>query len=187
MKLITGLLVAAAQAQNFENGVDSLADSAKIQNYELARNGEFGRYQYEQVPDGFEGSFQNFNSSAVIEENKDDEIFREFEVLYSYVDSSLGRKEYSDEQKAMIRKFKLVKNMIVYLQRIPLFGKFCFYGCYCFASGPFRLLENAGNGQPMDKVKLQVFFVFSKSTTKGRYRLQSTQPMSLLQQSGSRG
>ena len=154
MKLTAGLLV-AAQAQNFENGVDSLADSAKIQNYEFARNGEFGRYQYEQVPDGFEGSFQNFNSTAVIEENKDDEIFREFEVLYSYVDSSLGRKEYSDEQKAMIRKFKLVKNMIVYLQRIPLFGKFCFYGCYCFASGPFKLLENAGNGQPMDKVIIQ--------------------------------
>ena len=41
--------------------------------------------------------------------------------------------------------------MIVYLQRIPLFGKFCFYGCYCFAQGPFRLLENAGNGQPVDK------------------------------------
>ena len=40
--------------------------------------------------------------------------------------------------------------MIVYLQKIPLFGKFCFYGCYCFAEGPFRLLENAGNGQPVD-------------------------------------
>ena len=155
MKLIAGLVASAAYAQNFENGIDSIDDAAKINNYELARTGAFDRYSYEVVPDGFEGSFANFNTSAVISENKDDEIFREFEVLYSYVDSSLGRKEYSDEQKAMIRKFKLVKNMIVYLQRIPLFGKFCFYGCYCFASGPFKLLENAGNGAPMDKVNFK--------------------------------
>ena len=154
MKLITGLVATAAYAQTFENGIDSINEAAKINNYEMARTGAFDRYQYEVVPDGFEGSFANFNTSAVIMENKDDEIFREFEVLYSYVDSGLGRKEYSDDQKAMIRKFKLVKNMIVYLQRIPLFGKFCFYGCYCFAQGPFKLLENAGNGAPMDKVSI---------------------------------
>jgi hypothetical protein len=40
--------------------------------------------------------------------------------------------------------------MIVYLQMLPIFGKFCFYGCYCFAAGPFKLLQNAGSGAPMD-------------------------------------
>merc|ERR1712176_517514 len=151
MKLLMKLMAAAYAQSGLENGNDSLNDVAKNQNYDLARSGDFSSYQFDVVPETFEGSFQNFNTSAVIAENKDDEIFREFEVLYSYVDSGLGRKEYTEEQKAMIRKFKLVKNMIVYLQRIPLFGKFCFYGCYCFASGPFKLLENAGNGQPMDK------------------------------------
>jgi|ERR1711990_4261 len=130
---------------------DADVDEAKAANYDLARSGEFEKYSFEVVPEGFEGEFAGFNTTAVIEENKDDEIFREFEVLYSYVDSGLGRTEYTEEQKSMIRKFKLLKNMIVYLQRIPLFGKFCFYGCYCFAQGPFRLLENAGNGQPVDK------------------------------------
>merc|ERR1711990_472028 len=129
---------------------DADVDEAKAANYDLARSGEFEKYSFEVVPEGFEGEFAGFNTTAVIEENKDDEIFREFEVLYSYVDSGLGRTEYTEEQKSMIRKFKLLKNMIVYLQRIPLFGKFCFYGCYCFAEGPFRLLENAGNGQPVD-------------------------------------
>lgn len=142
MKLFTAVIVAA--------NAQLLDESTKIENYNVARSGDFENYRFTAVPDGFEGSFQNFNTTQVLEENKDDEIYREFEVLYSYVDSNLGRKEYSEEQKSMIRKFKLIKNMIVYLQKIPLFGKFCFYGCYCFAEGPFRLLENAGNGQPVD-------------------------------------
>ena len=50
----------------------------------------------------------------------------------------------------MIRKFKLMKNMIVYLQKVPLFGKYCFYGCYCFSKGPKNLLVDAGNGKPLD-------------------------------------
>jgi len=33
---------------------------------------------------------------------------------------------------------------------IPIFGKFCFYGCYCFAKAPFNLKDSAGNGKPMD-------------------------------------
>lgn len=34
---------------------------------------------------------------------------------------------------------------------IPIFAKFCFYGCYCFAMGPFKLDETAGNAKPVDK------------------------------------
>ena len=83
-------------------------DDVKAANYDLARNGEFEKYTFEVVPDGFEGEFAGFNTTAVIEENKDDEIFREFEVLYSYVDSGLGRTEYTEEQKQMIRKVKFL-------------------------------------------------------------------------------
>ena len=96
MKLFTAVL-AATSAQ-------LLDESTKVENYNVARSGDFENYRFTAVPDGFEGSFQNFNTTAVIEENKDDEIYREFEVLYSYVDSNLGRKEYSEEQKSMIRK-----------------------------------------------------------------------------------
>ena len=87
------------------------------------------------------------------------------------MNSPMGRNDFTDEEKALIRKFKLMKNMIVYLQRIPLFGKFCFYGCYCFAKGPKELLIDAGNGKPMDNADnacrhhLVIFYIFTFSAT----------------------
>ena len=98
----------------------------------------------------YEGSFQNFNTSALVDANKEDELFREFEDSFAHMNSPVGRSEFTEEEKQMIRKFKLMKNMIVYLQKVPLFGKFCFYGCYCFAKGPKNLLVDAGNGKPLD-------------------------------------
>merc|ERR1719238_904199 len=85
-----------------------------------------------------------------MDENAEDDLFREFEDSFFHMNSPMGRNDFTEEEKALIRKFKLMKNMIVYLQRIPLFGKFCFYGCYCFAKGPKELLIDAGNGKPMD-------------------------------------
>jgi hypothetical protein len=105
---------------------------------------------FQVIPEGFEGTFEGFNTTEILTQNSDDEIFQEFENIYAYMESPLGRAEYSEQQKQHIRKFKLLKNMIVYLQQIPLFGKFCFYGCYCFAKGPFKLLEQAGSASPMD-------------------------------------
>merc|ERR1719220_689636 len=61
-----------------------------------------------------------------MDENAEDELFREFEDSYSLME--LGRSDFTPEEKKLIQKFKLMKNMIVYLQRIPLFGKFCFHG-----------------------------------------------------------
>ena len=76
---------------------------------------------FELVPAGFEGSFQvwikliitflifwfliqGFNVTQMLEENKEDEIFQEFETLYTTVNSNLGRKQFSDEQKEAIKK-----------------------------------------------------------------------------------
>jgi len=102
------------------------------------------------TPEGYEGGFQNFNTSSLLEANKEDDLFREFEDSYHNMNSAHGRSDFTEEEKAMIRKFKLMKNFIVYLQKVPLFGKFCFYGCYCFAKGPKNLLVDAGNGKPLD-------------------------------------
>jgi hypothetical protein len=90
------------------------------------------------------------NVTDIYLSNQDDEIFRGFEDEFAFMESDVGRADFTEEEKNLIRKFKLMKNMIVYLQRIPLFGKFCFYGCYCFAKGPRELLVDAGNGKPMD-------------------------------------
>jgi len=137
MKLLTGLL-AIAYAQRRPERIPSFGSTMVTED------------DFQMVPEGYEGSFQGFNVTQMLDENKEDEIFQEFETLFQTVESGLGRSQYSDEQKQSIRKFKLLKNMIVYLQMIPIFGKFCFYGCYCFAKAPFNLKENAGNGKPMD-------------------------------------
>ena len=41
----------------------------------------------------------------------------------------------------------------MYLQQIPLFGKFCFYGCYCFPNlgSDFTV----GKGKPVDDVDMK--------------------------------
>lgn len=114
------------------------------------RSGDQIVSEFVQVPEGYEGSFQNMNVTDIYLENQDDDIFRGFEDEFAFMESDVGRADFTDEEKRLIRKFKLMKNMIVYLQRIPLFGKFCFYGCYCFAKGPKELLIDAGNGKPMD-------------------------------------
>lgn len=103
------------------------------------------------VPDGYEGGFESFNTTALVDQNREDDLFLEFEEAYHRMNSEMGRSDFTEEEKAMIRKFKLMKNMIVYLQKMPLFGKFCFYGCYCFAKGPKNLLVDAGNGKPVDR------------------------------------
>jgi hypothetical protein len=61
------------------------------------------------IPKGYEGSFQNFNITKVYDENKNDDIFNEIEDLSAFVESGLGRTQYSDEQKSAIRKVKLKK------------------------------------------------------------------------------
>ena len=53
------------------------------------------------------------------------------------------------KQRLEFRKFKMLKLMVMYLQQIPLFGKFCFYGCYCFPNlgSDFTV----GKGKPVDE------------------------------------
>ena len=55
------------------------------------------------------------------------------------------------KQRLEFRKFKMLKLMVMYLQQIPLFGKFCFYGCYCFPNlgSDFTV----GKGKPVDEGK----------------------------------
>jgi hypothetical protein len=128
----------------------TLIAATLAQDAKFARSLEDIQREYVEVPEGYEGSFQNFNTSALVDANKEDELFREFEDSFAHMNSPVGRSEFTEEEKQMIRKFKLMKNMIVYLQKVPLFGKFCFYGCYCFAKGPKNLLVDAGNGKPLD-------------------------------------
>jgi len=51
---------------------------------------------------------------------------------------------------ASARKFFTVKQMIMYFQKTPLFGKFGYYGCWCFPDGPDDM--SAGYGEPVDDI-----------------------------------
>jgi len=128
--------------------IAAMASMTQAQKWQRSRDEIVGGFTT--VPDGYDGAFENFNVTQLMDENAEDDLFREFEDSFFHMNSPMGRNDFTEQEKALIRKFKLMKNMIVYLQRIPLFGKFCFYGCYCFAKGPKELLIDAGNGKPMD-------------------------------------
>jgi len=51
---------------------------------------------------------------------------------------------------ATAKKFFTVKQMIMYFQKTPLFGKFGYYGCWCFPDGPDDM--SAGYGEPVDDI-----------------------------------
>lgn len=51
---------------------------------------------------------------------------------------------------AQTRKFKHVVSLILYLQKIPILGKFVYYGCYCFVDAQYNLA--AGSGTPVDEI-----------------------------------
>ena len=60
------------------------------------------------------------------------------------------RNQMTLKQRLEFRKFKMLKLMVMYLQQIPLFGKYCFYGCYCFPNMGQDF--TVGKGKPMDEV-----------------------------------
>ena len=112
MKLFAAT-VAAAMAQGFKRSSEQIEESFVI------------------VPEGWEkrdfttlwikcsllnaklrygGSFEGFNATQVVLENAEDDLFREFEDEFYAVDVDvMSRSQFTEEEKKMIRKFK-VKN-----------------------------------------------------------------------------
>jgi len=51
---------------------------------------------------------------------------------------------------ATTRKFKHVAGLIMFLQAVPILGKYVYYGCYCFSDAQYEL--DAGKGKPVDAI-----------------------------------
>ena len=49
------------------------------------------------------------------------------------------------------RKFRQLKLMVIFLQKEPGFGKYCYYGCYCLPEGAHDL-SGGGYGEPVDRI-----------------------------------
>ena len=54
------------------------------------------------------------------------------------------------KSKPAIRKYMTLKQMIMFFQKTPVFGKFSFYGCWCFPDGASDILS--GYGEPVDNI-----------------------------------
>ena len=48
------------------------------------------------------------------------------------------------------RKFKHVAGLVMFLQAVPILGKYVYYGCYCFSDAQYKL--DAGHGKPVDAI-----------------------------------
>lgn len=58
-----------------------------------------------------------------------------------------------------LRKFRQLKTMILFLQENPVFGKYCYYGCWCFVDGSDNM--QSGYGKPRDNID-EACMAFSK-------------------------
>jgi len=72
--------------------------------------------------DGWDGWFENFEWQKYIE--GDDEAERFFRMEQRLMNN---RSPMTLKQRLEFRKFKMLKLMVMYLQQIPLFGKFGFW------------------------------------------------------------
>lgn len=97
---------------------------------------------YSAAVDGWDGWFQNFNWTQYI---AGDDVAEEF-----FRRPAMVRNGMSLQERLEYRKFKTLKLMIMYLQTLPLFGKFCYYGCYCFPNVGEDF--TVGRGTPVDEV-----------------------------------
>jgi len=79
-------------------------------------------------------------------ENPKDSILSEFRTRMSNAESRQG----SSELKTLQRFAEMV-DMIMYLQKVPFFGQYWYYGCWCSPDGFFNT-EHQGFGQPVDKI-----------------------------------
>ena len=52
----------------------------------------------------YEGSFQGFNTTALVEANKEDDLFREFEDSFARMESPMGRSDFTEEEKESVIK-----------------------------------------------------------------------------------
>lgn len=94
-------------------------------------------------------SFQGFNYSLL----DADPYYMEFLTSQIPVQLKSGERKKSARAatvRATARKFFQIKHMIMYFQDVPMFGKFGYYGCWCFPDGPQDL--QSGFGEPVDDI-----------------------------------
>lgn len=80
-------------------------------------------------------------------EDTRDDILTEFKVLMRNAEAN-GQ---NDPNLKMYQKFVELIDMIMYLQRVPFFGQYWYYGCWCAPEG-FENALGRGYGKPRDNI-----------------------------------
>lgn len=92
------------------------------------------------------GTTQGGNNDYLYDPN--DEVLSEFKNLLSI---SSGNGDMGAEYRTLKRYAELV-DMIMYLQSVPFFGQYWYYGCWCSPEGFAKAPGAAGHGEPKDDI-----------------------------------
>lgn len=83
-----------------------------------------------------------------------DDILSEFKNYMQQAEQRLGA-TYADTEQAKslktLQRFAELVDMIMYLQKVPFFGQYWYYGCWCAPEGFFNT-ERQGFGKPVDTI-----------------------------------
>jgi len=83
-----------------------------------------------------------------------DDILSEFKNYMQQAEKRLGS-TYSDSEQdkslKTLQRFAELVDMIMYLQKVPFFGQYWYYGCWCAPEGFFNTARQ-GYGTPVDKI-----------------------------------
>lgn len=83
----------------------------------------------------------------------EDDVFLEFQAKLAAAEAQLeGSLTRTGRQRALeelnfLRRFRALKNAVLWMSRDPRFGKYCYYGCYCLSA----LHEAEGDLAPKQK------------------------------------
>lgn len=89
-----------------------------------------------------------------------DDMYQMFENQLSDANSrlsmALSRSSSPEELQAaesylnQLRRFRQLKEFVIWMSRVPKFGKYCYYGCWCLPGGAHE--DVAGKGEPRDEI-----------------------------------
>lgn len=83
-----------------------------------------------------------------------DDILSEFKNYMQLAEKRLGATlASSDQDKSLktLQRFAELVDMIMYLQKVPFFGQYWYYGCWCAPEGFFNTAKQ-GYGAPVDAI-----------------------------------
>ena len=64
--------------------------------------------------------------------------------------SSPEELEKAESFLSQLRRFRQLKEFVIWMSRAPKFGKYCYYGCWCLPGGSHEFV--AGKGEPRDEI-----------------------------------